>query len=194
MKEIIVGITGASGSILACRLSKSLLELRYEVHLVATDNGQKVWDYELGESFTQFRESCQQDNGKLFLYSNDDLFAPIASGSFKANAMVILPCSMGTLAKIAHGIADSLLTRAADVMLKEHRSLLLVPRETPLSAIHLENMLKLSRLGVTIMPPVPAFYHKPRTLEECIDLIIGRILDSLEIENPYHKVWRGYHE
>ena len=191
MKKLIIGVTGASGSVLAYRLCKVLLELQHEVHLVATINGQRVWDYELEESFASFCAGYQQDSGRLVVHANDNLFAAISSGSFKADAMVILPCSMGTLAKVAIGLADSLLTRAADVVLKEHRSLLLVPRETPLSAIHLENMLKLSRLGVMIMPPIPAFYHKPQTLEESIDLTIGRILESLEIENPYHRSWRG---
>lgn len=189
MKKIIIGITGASGSIFAYRLIEILLQLGYEVHLVATSNGERVCEYELEKSFEKIISSYSKFEGKLFRYANDNLFAKIASGSFKVDAMIVVPCSMGTLAKIAHGISDNLLTRVADVMLKEHRPLVLISRESPLSSIHLENMLKLSRLGVIIMPPVPILYNKPKTLEESIDLIVGRILVTLNIDNPYHKIW-----
>lgn len=194
MKRIIVGITGASGSILAHHFIKALLTLGHEVHLAVTSHGRQVLEYELERKLDDLCEEYQQLPGRIFTYANDDLFASIASGSFRSDAMVIIPCSMGTLAKTAHGIADSLLNRAADVMLKENRRLVLVPRETPLSPIHLENMLKLSRLGVTILPPLTPYYHKPGTLEESIDLIVGRILDSLGMDNPYHKVWGDNYE
>ncbi len=196
MKKIIVGITGASGSIFAHRLIESLLELGHEVHLVATANGEKVCEYELNQSFKSLVKHYQSisisegtTNSRLFIYDNEDLFSKIASGSYHTDAMVVLPCSMGTLARISQGLSDNLLNRAADVMIKEQRKLVLVTRESPLSPIHLENMLKLSRLGVVIMPPVPAFYNKPATLSESIDMSVGRILENLNVENPHHKVW-----
>lgn len=189
MKKIIVGITGASGSILAHRLVEILLDLGHEVHLLSTANGAKVCRFELGRSFDDLCEGYRNLSPRLRIYSNDNLFAGISSGSFKTDAMVVVPCSMGTLAKIAAGLSDNLIARSADVMIKEHRQLVLVTRESPLSAIHLENMLKLARLGVTIMPPATPFYHKPATLEESIDLTVGRILETLGIGNPFHKVW-----
>jgi 4-hydroxy-3-polyprenylbenzoate decarboxylase len=190
MKKIIVGITGASGSILAHTLIGTLLGLGHEVHLLATGNGEKVLKFELGSSFAELCEGYRQISPDLHVYSNDNLFADISSGSFRTDAMVIVPCSMGTLAKVAAGLSDNLVARCADVMIKEHRQLVLVTRESPLSAIHLENMLKLARLGVTVMPPVIPFYHKPVTLDESIGLTAGRILDTLGIENPFHKAWR----
>jgi len=191
MKKIIIGITGASGSIYPHRLIETLLMLDHEVHLVATNHGESVSAFELEKPFQMLVEEYKASNEKFFYYSNDDLFSRLASGSFKTDAMVIIPCSMCTLGKVACGISDSLITRAADVMIKENRCLIVAPRESPFSSIHLENMLKLSRLGVTIMPMLPSFYNKPKTLEEIINLSIGRILESLDIENPYHKVWGG---
>ncbi len=192
MKKIIVGVTGASGSVFAHKLIEALLELGHEVHLVYTDNGQKVTEFELDNSLTSLLEHYGQINREnLYLYENGDLFSRIASGSYGVDAMVIVPCSMGTLAKVAHGISEHLITRAADVMIKENRKLVMVTRESPLSSIHLENMLKLSKIGVVIMPPVPAFYNKPSTLEESILLSVGRILELLGIDNPHHRVWRA---
>lgn len=192
MKKIIVGVTGASGSVFAHKLIEALLELGHEVHLVYTDNGQKVTEFELDNSLTSLLEHYGQINREnLYLYENGDLFSRIASGSYGVDAMVIVPCSMGTLAKVAHGISEHLITRAADVMIKENRKLVMVTRESPLSSIHLENMLKLSKIGVVIMPPVPAFYNKPSTLEDSILLSVGRILELLSIDNPHHRVWRA---
>lgn len=193
MRKFIVGITGASGSIFADRLIEVLLMQGHEVILVVTANGEKVSIFELETSFEtlldKYRKLAESHRGKITVYPNDDMFSSIASGSGKVDAMIIVPCSMGTLGKIAHGIADNLLIRAADVAVKEHRKLVLVTRETPLSSIHLENMLKLSRLGVIMMPPVPAFYSKPTTLDESINLSVGRILDTINVENSYHKRW-----
>lgn len=194
MKKIIIGITGASGSIYAHRLIEALLSLDHEVRLVATKHGEGVSDFELGMPFSEIVSQYQSISKNFFYYSNDDLFSRIASGSYKTDAMVILPCSMGTLAKVACGISDSLITRAADVIIKENRRMIIVPRESPLSSIHLENMLKLSRLGVTIMPMLPAFYHNPQNIDEIINQGVGRILDSLGIENTYHKVWGGLND
>ena len=189
MKKIIVGITGASGSIFAHRFITSLLSLGHEVNLVVTPSGKSVCLYELEKNYEEMIDEYQTLKGQFDAYSNDDFFSKIASGSYKADAMVIIPCSMGTVSKVANGISDNLLTRAADVMIKEQRRLMLITRESPLSSIHLENMLKLSRIGVTIMPPVPAFYNKPKTLDDSINLSVGRMLESLDIENPFHKIW-----
>lgn len=192
MKKIVIGVTGASGSVFADVLIKLLLELGHEVHLVYTSNGAKVSCYELESNINDILDTYRErSHERLILYENDDLFSTIASGSYKIDCMVIVPCSMGTLAKIANGISDSLVVRAADVSIKEKRQLVLVTRESPLSSIHLENMLKLSRLGVVIMPPVPAFYNKPKTLQESVLLSVGRIMETIGIDNSYHKVWKN---
>jgi len=194
MKKIIVGITGASGSILAHRFIENLLTLGHEVHLVVSSNGEAVLAYELEQGMDQLLLGYQALPGQLYHYTNQDLFAPIASGSFRTDAMVIIPCSMGTLSRIAQGTSDTLMTRATDVMLKEGRRLILVPRESPLSSIHLRNMLRLSHMGVTIMPPMPSFYNKPKTLEDSINHSVGRLLDALDIENPLHREWGENHD
>lgn len=191
MNKIIVGITGASGSLLAKRLVETLIELEYEVHLVTTENGMKVFEYEIGIPLASFTERLLNDGGKIVLHSGQNMFSPIASGSFDVQAMVVIPCSMGTLAKIAHGTSDHLLARAADVMIKEDKKLILIPRETPLSSIHLRNMLVLSEIGVVIMPPMPAYYTHAQTLLEVTDITVGRILEKLNIHNPLHRIWQG---
>jgi 4-hydroxy-3-polyprenylbenzoate decarboxylase len=142
---------------------------------------------------TRFKESFAPElQERITLHNNNDMASPIASGSVQTDGMLIIPCSMGTLAAISMGMADNLLRRAADVTLKEQRPLVIVPRETPLSPLHLENMLKLSRLGVAIVPPVPAWYHHPTSLREVEDTIVGRALDSLNIitEDLYQR-WRS---
>jgi 4-hydroxy-3-polyprenylbenzoate decarboxylase len=144
-------------------------------------------DMTLEHMVSQFKDY----KGKLHLCEIGDLFAPIASGSFYVDGMVILPCSMSTLGKIAHGIGDNLLTRAADVSMKERRNFVLVPRETPLSSTHLRNMLALSEMGITILPAMPGFYHKPKTLEDIVDGIVGRVMRSLGVENHLYYEWNG---
>lgn len=189
MKKIVVGITGASGSIYAKRLIDELLERKIYVHIICTDNGKKVMKYETDIDLDQWALELQKQYNNFRLEDIDNLFAGVASGSYKFDAAVILPCSMGTLAEISNGIAKNLLCRVADVALKEKRPLVIVPRETPFNAIHLENMLKLSRLGVTILPAMPGFYHKPQTLEDVVDFVIGKVLDCLSIENNLFSKW-----
>ena len=184
MKKIVVGITGASGSVYAVRLIDVLREQNIEVHVVITDSGQRVLDYECGVTMEELSRRVD------VLYPNADVGAAIASGSFRMDAMVVLPCSMKTAGAIAHGVTDDLLTRAADVTLKEGRRLLLVPRETPMHEIHLENLLRLARAGAIIMPAAPGFYHRPETLDDLVNMMVGKILDRLGIEAELYTRWR----
>ena len=184
MKKIVVGITGASGSIYAVRLIEVLREQGIEVYAVITDSGQRVLDYECGVTMEELSRRVD------VLYPNTDVGAAIASGSFRMDAMVVLPCSMKTAGAIAHGVTDDLLTRAADVTLKEGRRLLLVPRETPMHEIHLENLLRLARAGAVIMPAAPGFYHRPETLDDLVNMMVGKILDRLGIEAELFTRWR----
>ena len=184
MKKIVVGITGASGSVYAVRLIDVLRKQGIEVHAVITDSGQRVLDYECGVTMEELSRRVD------VLYPNADVGAAIASGSFRMDAMVVLPCSMKTAGAIAHGVTDDLLTRAADVTLKEGRRLLLVPRETPMHEIHLENLLRLARAGAVIMPAAPGFYHRPETLDDLVNMMVGKILDRLGIEAELFTRWR----
>ena len=184
MKKIVVGITGASGSVYAVRLIDVLREQGIEVHSVVTDSGQRVLDYECGVTMEELSRRVD------VLYPNADVGAAIASGSFRMDAMAVLPCSMKTAGAIAHGVTDDLLTRAADVTLKEGRRLLLVPRETPMHEIHLENLLRLARAGAVIMPAAPGFYHRPETLDDLVNMMVGKILDRLGIEAEIFTRWR----
>ncbi len=194
MKKILIGITGASGSILAKRLLEYLATQELELHLVATQNGSKVFAYETGAEWNAFVESISTGKAKVLCHRNEDLFAPVASGSFGLDAMVIVPCSMTTVGKVATASGDSLLCRAADVCLKERSRLVLVTRETPLHQIHLENLLTLSRCGAVILPPVPMFYDKRESYHGIVDGIVGRILKSAGFENPLYHIWRNHCE
>lgn len=191
LARYIVGITGASGSIYGAKLVEELLKKNNEVFLVITDNGEKVLEFELEIDFKKWIDNLNEAYGKLHLCNINDMFSSIASGSFKTDGMVIVPCSMGSLSKISNGITDNLLIRAADVMIKEKRKLILVPRETPLSSLHLKNMIVLSDLNVTILPPMPAFYNKPKTIDEMVNNTVGRILTSLNVENDLYSEWNG---
>ncbi|MFC7682017.1 UbiX family flavin prenyltransferase [Paenibacillus sp. GCM10028914] len=192
-KSWIVGITGASGSIYGVRLTESLLKLGYDVHLIITNAGWRVLkeelDWHAGNREAVLEEKFGGFKGKVRYHSIADIGASIASGSYLVEGMVIMPCSMGTLSSVAHGSSDNLMARAADVMLKEGRTLVLVPRETPLHAIHLENMLKLSNLGVKIIPAMPAFYFKPQSLDDIVNFLVGKVLDNLRIEHQLFKRW-----
>lgn len=188
MSRYIIGITGASGSIYGIRLIEEILLRKHEICLVMTDNGGKVISYETGISVIEIIEHFPN---REFLHIMDvnDLFQPIASGSFGHDGMAIVPCSMSTLAEIACGLSKNLLSRAADVAIKERKKLILVPRETPLSPVHLRNMLTLSESGVTILPAMPAFYGRPSSIEELVDQIVGRIMEGLGIENDLYHKW-----
>jgi 4-hydroxy-3-polyprenylbenzoate decarboxylase len=189
----IVGITGASGSIYGVTLVHYLLQYNYTVHLVITDAGWRVLHDELGWNASKRSETISQQFGSyestFTFHPIQDIGASIASGSYRVDGMVIVPCSMGSLAAVANGFSNNLLQRAADVMLKEARKLIIIPRETPLSAIHLENMLKLARLGVTIAPAMPAFYHKPGNIEDMVHFMVGKMLDSMGIDNHVYSRW-----
>lgn len=182
-RRIVVGVSGASGSIYAYRLVQVLVDCGIEVHFVASDAGWQVLEYECGVSSEQLTKLVHK------VYDVKRIDSAIASGSFPCEAMVIVPCSMKTLGCLAGGITDNLLTRSADVTLKEGRKLILVPRETPVHAIHLENMLKLSQAGARILPACPGFYHKPQTIDELVDMLVGKICDALGIQTNLFKRW-----
>jgi len=183
--HLIVAITGCSGVIYGVRLLEACRKLGIETDLIVSQAAEKLLELELDKTIKDIRKLATRN------YSQDDLAAPLASGSVKTDGMVIAPCSMKTLGAIASGIADNLITRAADVTLKEGRPLVLVPRETPLNLIHLENMVKLKRAGATILPAMPGFYHKPKEILELIDFIVGRILDVLGVEHKLYRRWQG---
>jgi flavin prenyltransferase len=189
----VIGLTGASGVVYGIRLMEELLEAGVYVHLVVSDAGWRVLKDELHWDVTRRAAALDQRFGKYSgsyeYHPNQDIGASIASGSFRTRGMVIVPCSMGTLSGIAHGASDSLLERAADVMMKENRMLILAPRETPLHAIHLENMLKLARLGVRMIPAMPAFYYQPRTLEDIVNFQVGKIMDIMGIDHNLFQRW-----
>jgi flavin prenyltransferase len=182
--KIIVGISGASGAIYGIELLKALKELNIETHLVISGWGAKTIELETVFKAEQVRSIAD------YHYENDDLTAILASGSFLHDGMVVAPCSMKSLASIAYGYSDTLLTRSADVSIKEKRKLILVPRETPLSTIHLENMLKVASLNVTLLPPMPAMYIKPTSVDDLVIHTVSRILDHLGIENSLSKRWQ----
>lgn len=181
--KIIVGVSGGSCAIYGVALLQVLKQLNIETHLVVSTMGEHVVQHECGMNLEELSELAS------VTHNNKDIAAPISSGSFKTDGMIIIPCSMKTLAAVANGISDNLLTRAADVTIKEKRKLVLVPRETPLSVIHLENMLKLAKMGITIMPASPGFYHHPETMEDIIAIMVGRSLDQLGIEHQLFKRW-----
>lgn len=182
--RIILAITGASGAVYGLSLARSLKG--HELHVIVTDSAKKIMDEEMGGSKNPLSELT-----RLATIHNEHSFdSQLASGSFLFDAMVVCPCSMKTLSAIANGYSSNLVARAADVALKEKRKLILVPRETPLSAIHLENMLKLSQLGVIIMPASPAFYNSPKSIEDMVEFMTGRALDQLGIKNEKFKRWK----
>ena len=181
--RLIIGITGASGIVYGIRLLQLLAPLSIETHLVVSKAAQLTRAYETSLSLSEIKGLADSS------YSVTNLAAPIASGSFKTMGMIIAPCSMNTLGEIAHGISSNLLTRAADVVLKERRRLVLMPRESPLHAVHLQNMLTITQLGGVVCPPVPAFYHKPDTLMDIVDDSVARVLDLFDIDCGLGRRW-----
>jgi len=188
----VVGITGASGSIYGVRLICELASRNHHIDVVITNAGKKVIAEELGVSGQNEIENLfvSRKNVQVRIYENDDFTAPFMSGSNIFDAAVIIPCSVGKLSAIANGISGNLLERAADVALKEKRRLLLVVRETPLSLIHLENMVKVTRAGAQVVPAMPAFYHRPRTVDDMVNFIVGKVLNLLKIEHDLLKGWK----
>ena len=190
-RRVIVGITGASGSIYGQRMVQVLLRLGLEVHLVATPAAVSTWGFELNEPLAADRLAQDDERPRLIIHPTDDLFASIASGSYRTCGMVVIPCSVKTLAAIAQGFSDNLLTRAADVCLKERRPLVLVLRETPLSLVHLENMARAVRAGAVVLPASPGFYDHPKTIDDLVDFIVGRALDHLIDGHGIGPRWTG---
>jgi len=195
-RRIFVALTGASGSVYGLRLMEELVRRGFLLTVSVSPSGQLVCREETGldlsgDPLTATGRLCAHLGVKLGVEvaASDDLFAASASGSAAPEAMIVAPCSMGTMARIACGISGNLIERAADVMLKERRPLLLVPRETPLSEIHLENMLRLSRAGARIIPAMPAFYHQPESIDDLVNFVVGKVLDQMDIANDLFKRW-----
>jgi 4-hydroxy-3-polyprenylbenzoate decarboxylase len=196
-QTIALALTGASGMAYGLRLLECLLASGRRVFLLYSAAAQIVARQECGlvlpaqprDAARMLRDRFHAAESQLIVFGREDWMAPVASGSNPADAMVVCPCSMGTLGAIAHGLADNLIERAADVMLKERRPLVLVPRETPLSVIHLDNMLQLARAGAVILPPAPGFYDRPQTVDALVDFVVARVLDQLRIAHRLGPRW-----
>ncbi|WP_033076727.1 flavin prenyltransferase UbiX [Thalassotalea sp. ND16A] len=197
--KITLAITGASGSLYALRLLECLIAANYQVYVLISSAARVVLDTEVKvklpaspDAATKFlSEKYQAKAGQITVFGKEQWFSPVASGSAAPKQMVVCPCSTGTLAAISQGMSDNLIERAADVVIKERGQLILVPRETPFSTIHLANMHSLSQMGVTIMPAAPGFYHNPESINDLIDFMVGRMLDHIGIEQTIMPRW-GY--
>jgi 4-hydroxy-3-polyprenylbenzoate decarboxylase len=197
LNTVTLALSGASGMAYGLRLLECLLAADLRVYLLVSQAAHIVAKQELGIALParpidlekQLSDGLQARAGQLRVFGREDWNAPVASGSNPADAMVVCPCSMGTLAAIAHGLSDNLIERAADVMLKEQKKLILVPREAPFSTLHLENMLKLSKMNAVILPANPGFYHRPQTVEAIIDFIVARVLDQLGVQHTLMVPW-----
>ncbi|MGE5174611.1 MAG: UbiX family flavin prenyltransferase [Betaproteobacteria bacterium] len=197
MATYTVAVSGASGAPYALRLLQVLVKGGHSVYLLISGDGLSILNDETGlmlkgsETDIQYalEKHLEAKEGQITYFDEDNMYAPIASGSVKIDAMVVVPCSMKTLASVANGFASNLIERAADVTLKEKRKLIIVPREMPLSAIHLRNMLTLAELGCHIIPAMPAFYHHPKKISDMVDFVVGRVLDSMGIENDLSPRW-----
>jgi 4-hydroxy-3-polyprenylbenzoate decarboxylase len=196
MSTFVIGITGASGAVYGLRLLEALAAGDHRLHVIASPTGRSILKDETGLDLGATPASARAalaarlgPEADVTVHGERNLYAPVASGSFRTDAMVIAPCSMKAAAAVAHGLAEGLIERAADVHLKEGRPLVLVPRETPLSAIHLENLLKLARLGVRVVPAMPGFYTHPKTVEDLVDFVVARILDQLGVGPEWHPRW-----
>ena len=199
MKPIAIALTGASGMPYAITLLKELVKSQEKIYVMISQAANTViameTDLNLGSDTRVIEKNLSQyvgaKTGQIEVFSKNQWTAPVASGSNPPRAMVVCPCTMSTLSAIAHGSADNLMHRAADVVIKEQKKLILVPRETPYSAIHLENMLKLSRLGVVIMDANPAFYQNPKTIDDLVNFVVARILDHLDVNHDLAPPWQG---
>jgi len=197
LNTVTLALSGASGMAYGLRLLECLLAADLQVYLLVSQAAHIVAKQELGvvlparagDLERQLSEGLNARTGQLRVFGREDWNAPVASGSNPADAMVVCPCSMGTLAAIAHGLSDNLIERAADVMLKEQRKLILVPREAPFSTLHLENMLALSRMNAVILPANPGFYHQPESVADIVDFVVARILDQLGIQHDLMARW-----
>ena len=186
MRRLIVGMTGSTGAIFGVRFLEALKHADVESHLIISKWAQRTIEHETNYSLEQVRALAS------VVHSSGDMGATISSGSFLTDGMVVIPCSVRTLGGIAQGVGDHLVHRAADVILKERRKLVLLVRETPLSEVHLENMLKLSRMGVVMLPPMPAFYNHPQSVDDVVNHIVMRVLDQFGISAPNEKRWDGH--
>ena len=185
MKRIIVGITGATGAIFGVRVLEALGAAGVETHLVLSTWGQSTVEHETGLTFDDLRRRA------AVVHGSGNMAATVSSGSFRTEGMIVVPCTMRTAAAIAYGYGENLVQRAADVVLKERRRLVVVPRETPLSEVHLESLLKLARMGVAIVPPMPAFYNNPASIDDIVNHITARVLDQFDIDARFAKRWDG---
>lgn len=184
-QRLIVGISGASGVIYGIRLLECLRELNIQTYVTVTEAAETIMKHENQITLRKIKLLSAR------YFDVNDLTAPLSSGGFQCLGMAVAPCSMKTLAGMANGYSHNLLLRAADVILKERRRLVVVPRETPLNVIHLENMLKLARAGAIVLPAMPAFYHKPKTIDDLVNHVVGKILEALGIEHHLYKRWRA---
>jgi 4-hydroxy-3-polyprenylbenzoate decarboxylase len=183
--RLVVAITGASGVVYGIRMLEVLKKLKVETHLIMSEWGAKNVKIETDRTAEYVRSLATK------CYEDGNMAAPMSSGSFKTDGMAVVPCSMKTLASIANAFDDSLVSRAAGVCIKEQRKLVLVPRETPLSKIHLDNMSKVADAGAIILPAMPGFYHRPKTMDELIDHVVGKVLDQFDIDHGLFKRWSG---
>lgn len=183
--RLVVAITGASGVIYGIRALEILKRLKVETHLIMSEWGAKNVEIETSNTADYVRSLATK------CYEDDNMAAPVSSGSFRTDGMAVIPCSMKTLASIANAFDDSLVSRAAGVCIKEQRKLVVVPREAPLSKIHLENMTKLAGTGAVILPAMPGFYHRPKTMDDMIDHVVGKVLDQFDIDHGLFKRWGG---
>lgn len=194
-RRILIGVTGASGSVYADRLLSILIATVGRVYLVATESGAKVAAHELPKDSLLLRaldgSLTKSQKAIVRVFDNGDLFAPCASGSAAPDSMVVIPCSMGSLGRIAQGVSSNLLERSADVVLKQRRKLLICPRESPLNLIHLRNMTTLVEAGAEMMPLMPGFYQKPKSLDDVVDFCVGKVLEQLELPHQLYRPWNS---
>lgn len=197
-KRLVVAVTGASGALYAVRFLRQAVRHFEQVYAIFSDNAPAVFAQELGQPLpTPFSATDYLGEGdwsRIAFLGSKNYFTPPASGSFAHDGMVIIPCSMGTLGRVAHGISNDLTTRAADVCLKERRKLILVARETPLNLIHLRNMVAVTEAGAIVLPAVPAFYHQPKTIEDMVDTVVARVLQNLGVSQDLQPQWQAESE